>query len=83
MCVCVCVCVCDYALCVHHYFPTGSHCLEDGERNTISGYNLPSYEYLYHSGSNFLLQMRLMDHIMDNQIVNDVTLRIVLPEGAK
>ena len=47
------------------------------------GYNLPSYEYLYHSGSQFLLNMRLVDHVMDDQLVQDLTLRIVLPEGAK
>ena len=47
------------------------------------GYNLPSYEYLYHSGSHFLLSMRVMDHVMDDQLVRDLTLRIVLPEGAK
>jgi oligosaccharyltransferase complex subunit alpha (ribophorin I) len=47
------------------------------------GYNLPSYEYLYHSGSHYLLTMRLVDHVMDDQLVRDLTLRIVLPEGAK
>lgn len=47
------------------------------------GYNLPSYEYLYHSGSQFLLRMRLVDHVMDDQLIGEFTLRIVLPEGAK
>jgi oligosaccharyltransferase complex subunit alpha (ribophorin I) len=47
------------------------------------GYNLPSYEYLYHSGSQFLLRMRLVDHVMDDQLIQDLTLRVVLPEGAK
>lgn len=47
------------------------------------GYNLPSYEYLYHDGSHYLLTMRLIDHVMDDQLVNELTLRIILPEGAK
>ena len=47
------------------------------------GYNLPSYEYLYRSGSHYLLNMRLLDHVMDDQVVGKITLRIVLPEGAK
>jgi oligosaccharyltransferase complex subunit alpha (ribophorin I) len=47
------------------------------------GYNLPSYEYLYHSGRQFLLKMRLLDHVFDEQVVDQVNLQVVLPEGAK
>lgn len=47
------------------------------------GYNVPSYEYLFHSGSNFALRMRVVDHVFDNQIMDEVTVRVILPEGSK
>ncbi|CAH8493791.1 unnamed protein product [Schistosoma turkestanicum] len=50
-------------------------------RYTI-GYNIPAYEFLYHSGSNFALVMRFIDHIYKNQYIRDLTLKIVLPETA-
>ncbi|CAI8038564.1 Dolichyl-diphosphooligosaccharide--protein glycosyltransferase subunit 1 [Geodia barretti] len=62
---------------------TSSPSLEGGRRGTTLATIFPSYEYLYHSGSQFLLNMRLVDHVMDDQLVQDLTLRIVLPEGAK
>lgn len=46
------------------------------------GYNVPTYEYLYNSGENYLLKMRLIDHLYDNMIIEDVTVRIILPEGS-
>lgn len=45
------------------------------------GYNVPSYEYLYHSGDQYLLKMRLIDHIYDDMVVDKVTTKIILPEG--
>lgn len=47
------------------------------------GYNLPSYEHLYHNGNQYLLKMRFIDHVFDNQIVEKVTVKIILPEGAR
>ncbi|XP_030855983.1 dolichyl-diphosphooligosaccharide--protein glycosyltransferase subunit 1 [Strongylocentrotus purpuratus] len=47
------------------------------------GYNLPSYEYLYTSGDNYILKMRFLDHIYDNMNVDEVVLKIILPEGSK
>ncbi len=47
------------------------------------GYNLPSYEYLYHHGNNYVLKMRLLDHVVDDQLIKKLTVRIILPEGAK
>lgn len=47
------------------------------------GYNLPSYEYLYRSGNHFILKMRMVDHVYDDQVVDEVTTRIILPEGCK
>nr|CAH8845720.1 unnamed protein product [Trichobilharzia regenti] len=44
------------------------------------GYNIPAYEFLYRSGSQFALAMRFVDHVYENQVVQDLTLKIVLPE---
>lgn len=46
------------------------------------GYNVPAYEYLFNSGDNYLLKMRLIDHLYDNMMIEDVTVRIILPEGS-
>lgn len=46
------------------------------------GYNVPAYEYLYNSGENYLLKMRLIDHLYDNMMIEDVTVCIILPEGS-
>lgn len=50
-------------------------------RYTI-GYSVPSYEYLFHSGDDYTLEMRLLDHIFDDMIVDEIILKIILPEGA-
>ena len=47
------------------------------------GYNVPSYEYLYHRGDDFALGMRLVDHVFDDMVVEDFRLNVVLPEGSK
>ncbi|KAK6620620.1 hypothetical protein RUM43_010912 [Polyplax serrata] len=49
----------------------------------VLGYNVPSYEYLYNSGDQFLLKLRVLDHIFDDMIVNDLTTKIILPEGVQ
>lgn len=46
------------------------------------GYNVPAYEYLYNSGDDYLLKMRLIDHLYDNMIIEDITVIIILPEGS-
>lgn len=46
------------------------------------GYNVPAYEYLFNRGEDYLLKMRLIDHLYDNMIIDDVTVRIILPEGS-
>ncbi|CAG9796933.1 unnamed protein product [Diatraea saccharalis] len=46
------------------------------------GYNVPSYEYLYHSGNDYLLKMRVIDHIFDDMQVDELTTKIILPEGS-
>ncbi|KAM3958976.1 dolichyl-diphosphooligosaccharide--protein glycosyltransferase subunit 1-like [Aphomia sociella] len=46
------------------------------------GYNVPSYEYLYHSGNEYLLKMRVIDHIFDEMQVDELVTKIILPEGS-
>ncbi|XP_078488301.1 dolichyl-diphosphooligosaccharide--protein glycosyltransferase subunit 1-like [Ciona intestinalis] len=47
------------------------------------GYNLPSYNYLFTRGDVNALKMRFVDHVMDEQVVEDFELKIILPEGSK
>ncbi|KAB0368480.1 hypothetical protein FD755_019514 [Muntiacus reevesi] len=49
----------------------------------IIGYNLPSYEYLYNLGDQYMLKMRLVDHVFDEQVIDSLTVKIILPEGAR
>ncbi|XP_016845577.1 dolichyl-diphosphooligosaccharide--protein glycosyltransferase subunit 1 [Nasonia vitripennis] len=49
-------------------------------RYTI-GYNVPSYEYLYNSGDEYILNMRLIDHIYDDMVIDEMVVKIILPEG--
>ncbi|KAM9133120.1 LOW QUALITY PROTEIN: dolichyl-diphosphooligosaccharide--protein glycosyltransferase subunit 1 [Pangshura tecta] len=49
----------------------------------IIGYNLPSYEYLYNLGDQYALKMRFIDHVFDEQVADSLTVKIILPEGAK
>ncbi|KAL5282528.1 RPN1 family protein [Megaselia abdita] len=46
------------------------------------GYNVPSFEYLFNNGNDYLLKMRVIDHIFDDMVVEDATVKIILPEGA-
>jgi len=49
----------------------------------VIGYNVPSYQYLWSDGgSNFALKMPFVDHIFDNQVVDEMTVKIILPEGS-
>ncbi|XP_047488055.1 dolichyl-diphosphooligosaccharide--protein glycosyltransferase subunit 1-like [Penaeus chinensis] len=47
------------------------------------GYNVPSYEYLYNSGDEFILKMRILDHVYDDVIVDNLIVKVVLPEGVR
>nr|XP_033332810.1 dolichyl-diphosphooligosaccharide--protein glycosyltransferase subunit 1 [Megalopta genalis] len=49
----------------------------------IVGYNVPSYEYLFHSGDQYTLEMRLLDHVFDDMAVDELVVKIILPEGSK
>ncbi|XP_052869650.1 dolichyl-diphosphooligosaccharide--protein glycosyltransferase subunit 1 [Anopheles cruzii] len=46
------------------------------------GYNVPSFEYLFQNGDNFLLKMRVIDHIFDDMTIDEVVTKIILPEGS-
>lgn len=46
------------------------------------GYNVPSYEYLYHNGNDYLLKMRIIDHIFNDMQVDELVTKIILPEGS-
>lgn len=47
------------------------------------GYNVPSYEYLFHSGDQYTLVMRLLDHVFDDMVIDELVVKIILPEGSK
>ncbi|CAL1541789.1 unnamed protein product [Lymnaea stagnalis] len=47
------------------------------------GYNVPSYEYLYYKGDHYALKMRFVDHIYDDMVIDEMQLKIILPEGSK
>ncbi|KAI0216738.1 Dolichyl-diphosphooligosaccharide--protein glycosyltransferase subunit 1 [Lamellibrachia satsuma] len=47
------------------------------------GYNVPSYQYLYNQGDKYVLKMRFVDHVYDDQIIEHMTLKVILPEGAR
>ncbi|KAJ8259828.1 hypothetical protein GJAV_G00173950 [Gymnothorax javanicus] len=49
----------------------------------LIGYNLPSYEYLYTLGDQYALKMRLVDHVYDDQVIDFLTVKLILPEGAR
>merc|ERR1711902_24793 len=47
----------------------------------VVGYNVPSYEYLFYKGDNHVLNMRLVDHLFDDMIIENAEVRVILPEG--
>ncbi|XP_054717995.1 dolichyl-diphosphooligosaccharide--protein glycosyltransferase subunit 1-like [Uloborus diversus] len=49
----------------------------------VLGYYVPTYEYLYNSGDLYVLKMRFVDHVFDDSVIDDATVRVILPEGSK
>lgn len=47
------------------------------------GYNLPAYQALFSNGNDFMLKMKLVDHVYDDQLIEDLTVKIILPENSK
>ncbi|XP_052782111.1 dolichyl-diphosphooligosaccharide--protein glycosyltransferase subunit 1-like [Mya arenaria] len=46
------------------------------------GYNVPSYQYLFNSGDSYGLKMRFVDHVFDDLVIDQLTIKIILPEGS-
>lgn len=44
------------------------------------GYNVPSFEYLFANGDQYMLKSRLIDHIYDDMAIEQATIKIILPE---
>jgi len=51
--------------------------------NYYIGYNVPSYQYLFSSGDQYALLMKFIDHVYDDQLVDQLTVKVILPEGSK
>jgi oligosaccharyltransferase complex subunit alpha (ribophorin I) len=51
--------------------------------NYILGYNIPTSGFLFSSGSDFALRMRLLDHLFDNAVIEKLRVKIILPEKCK
>jgi len=47
----------------------------------VVGYNVPSYEYLYYKGDNHVLNIRYVDHLFDDMLIENAEVRVILPEG--
>lgn len=47
------------------------------------GYNVPAHQYLFERGGYYLLRMRFVDHLFDEMLVDELYVRIVLPEGVQ
>ena len=45
------------------------------------GYNVPGYEYLFFEGDDRVLNMRLVDHIFDDMLIESASVKVILPEG--
>merc|ERR1712203_340530 len=43
--------------------------------------NVPSYEYIFYKGDIHVLNMRLVDHIYDDMLIEQAEIKIILPEG--
>uniref|UniRef100_A0A0X3PUL8 Dolichyl-diphosphooligosaccharide--protein glycosyltransferase subunit 1 n=2 Tax=Schistocephalus solidus TaxID=70667 RepID=A0A0X3PUL8_SCHSO len=46
----------------------------------VIGYNLPAHETLFRKGEKFALKMRFVDYLYDDQVIDEMTLRVILPE---
>uniref|UniRef100_A0A1W7RAP9 Dolichyl-diphosphooligosaccharide--protein glycosyltransferase subunit 1 n=1 Tax=Hadrurus spadix TaxID=141984 RepID=A0A1W7RAP9_9SCOR len=49
----------------------------------VLGYYVPTYEYLYNSGDQYVLKMRFVDHIFDDSVIDLATVKVILPEGSR
>lgn len=42
----------------------------------------PPFSFLI-SGDQYALKMRLVDHVYDDQVIDQLTVKLILPEGAR
>ncbi|GBL89998.1 Dolichyl-diphosphooligosaccharide--protein glycosyltransferase subunit 1 [Araneus ventricosus] len=49
----------------------------------VLGYYVPTYEYLFNSGDKYVLKMRFVDHIFDDSLIDQCTVKVILPEGSR
>lgn len=47
------------------------------------GYSVPSYQYLFKNNNQYVLRMRLLDHVFDDMHVEELETHIVMPVGVK
>ncbi|KAG0717798.1 Dolichyl-diphosphooligosaccharide--protein glycosyltransferase subunit 1 [Chionoecetes opilio] len=47
------------------------------------GYNVPSYEYLFTAGDEYVLKMRILDHVFDDVAIDELQLTVIMPEGVR
>jgi hypothetical protein len=43
----------------------------------------PPPVFAHSSGDQYALKMRFVDHVFDEQVIDSLTVKIILPEGAK
>jgi oligosaccharyltransferase complex subunit alpha (ribophorin I) len=48
----------------------------------ILGYALPAIDYLFNDGNQFIVRVPFVGHVFDNSVIDDCTVRVILPEGA-
>ncbi|XP_054162996.1 dolichyl-diphosphooligosaccharide--protein glycosyltransferase subunit 1-like [Oppia nitens] len=48
----------------------------------VLGYYITSQNVLLNDGNDFVLKVPFIDHIFDNSIIDDVVVKVILPEGA-
>ena len=57
-----------------------SHLLVHGRLNIHPDTLYLVMKYLYNSGDKFILNMNLVDHIFDDMIIDEMVVKIILPE---
>lgn len=48
----------------------------------VLGYYIPTQDILLNDGTEFALKIPFVDHIFDNMVIESVTVKVILPEGA-
>jgi oligosaccharyltransferase complex subunit alpha (ribophorin I) len=46
------------------------------------GYYVPTQDFLFNDGNQFILRMPFISHLFDNSVVENALIKVVLPEGA-